>query len=682
MRRLLPIFTVFLLALSPGCSSSGGGGGGGGGQNNVDGGLPSDDKDMSMGGKDEDMSGPARDMTGGDLAGVDLASPPGDMSGGGTGVPCTPGSYRCGPANSVQICNSTGTAWLHSSTCAVSCISGLCTGACSPGTRRCNMKSVEECNGAGTTWTPVETCSGSCSSGRCALANLDVTMNRSLDGTIYVDGDFIVRSGITVQVPSGDLTVYAKNITVENAGTINVAASGNPYGWGDGSRGMYDYSGGGGGGNGTAGQSYPGAGAGGPAIGSNTDFWVVGGGRGATPARFGSGAGGSGGGAIRLIATENITIAGFLTANGTAGNRYTASPGGGGGGGAGGGILLAATGNLTTSGTISAQGGAGGAGYYSDGQGSSGGLGRVRLLAGGTRMVGGSIMGQRTDGLLPPTVISSSSHPDQDLIYNDDFDQVSMAWSSPFASRQGYYQMMNTTVWQVPTPGTSTFVNTESKSYPTSAVRAGSNYFHITPVDAMSNVGTVENTFRIQINSQTPSLSSSSHSSASTWYDNPDVFFEWSFPVAERNVKGIYYVLDNYGDTIPTKAATFVPLPQKRILRSMVANGIWVMHVLAMDQQGYLTKAATHLRVNVGSNPGAGSVIGLVSDSGGKPLDGATVTLNRGLYTQTTNSSGNYNLTGVSAGTYELRASKAGKSTTMMVTVVKDMSASANVSIP
>ena len=679
MRRVLPIFTAFLLALSPGCSSSGGGGGG---QNNVDLGPPADDKDMSMGGKDDDMSGSPRDLSGVDLTGADLSSPPGDMSGGGTGVPCMPGSYRCGPANSVQICNSTGTAWLHSSTCAVSCISGLCTGACSPGTRRCNMKSVEECNGAGTTWTTVDTCAGTCSSGRCALANLDVTMNRNLDGTIYVDGDFIVRSGITVQVPTGDLTVYAKNITVENAGTISAAPTSNPYGWGDGGRGTYDHSGGGGGGNGTAGQTSLGAGAGGPAISSNTDLWVVGGGRGASPTRAGSGVGGTGGGAIRLIASENITIAGFLTANGTAGTRNTATYGGGGGGGAGGGILLAASGTLTTSGTISAAGGAGGAGYYSDGQGGGGGAGRVRLLAGGTRTIGGAIMGQRTDGLLPPTLITSSSHPDQDLIYNDNFDQVVMSWSSPFASRQGYYQMLNTNIWQVPTPGTSTFVNTESKSYPATAVRAGTNYFHITPVDAMSNVGTVENTFRIQINTQPPSLSSSSHASASTWYDNPDVFFEWSFPVSERNVQGIYYVLDNYGDTIPTKSATFVPLPQKKILRSMVANGVWVMHILAMDQQGYLTKAATHLRVNVGMNPGVGSVIGLVSDAGGKPLDGAAVTLNRGLYTQSTNSSGNYNLTNVSAGMYELRATKAGKTTTQMVTVVKDMSTSANVSLP
>ena len=145
------------------------------------------------------------------------------------------------------------------------------------GARRCNMKSVEECNGAGTTWTTVDTRAGTCSSGRCALANLDVTMNRNLDGTITSMATSLSARESRSKSQRGTHRL-CQNITVENAGTISAAPTSNPYGWGDGSRGMYDYSGGGGGGNGTAGQTYPGAGAGGPAI-SNTDYWVVGGGR-------------------------------------------------------------------------------------------------------------------------------------------------------------------------------------------------------------------------------------------------------------------------------------------------------------------------------------------------------------------------------------------------------------------
>src|SRR5262249_10877121 len=49
-----------------------------------------------------------------------------------TNVTCTPGAYHCN-ASSVEICNSSGTAWLFVSSCAVACSSGLCTGGCTPG---------------------------------------------------------------------------------------------------------------------------------------------------------------------------------------------------------------------------------------------------------------------------------------------------------------------------------------------------------------------------------------------------------------------------------------------------------------------------------------------------------------------------------------------------------------------
>ena len=122
-----------------------------------------------------------------------------------------------------------------------------------------------------------------------------------------------------------------------------------------------------------------------------------------------------------------------------------------------------------------AAGGAGGAGYYSDGQGRRRRW-RVRLLAGGTCTIGGGIMGQRTDGLLPPTLITSSSpsrsrpHLQRQLRSGRD------VRSSPFASRQGYYQMLNTNIWQVPTPGTLDLRQHESKSYPKTSVRAGTNH--------------------------------------------------------------------------------------------------------------------------------------------------------------------------------------------------------------
>ena len=47
-------------------------------------------------------------------------------------------------------------------------------------------------------------------------------------------------------------------------------------------------------------------------------------------------------------------------------------------------------------------------------------------------------------------------------------------------------------------------------------------------------------------------------------------------------------------------------------------------------------------------------------DGAGKPVVGAKVTINRGLFTQTTNSMGSYNfMTTIPAGTWEIRATSA-----------------------
>ena len=243
--------------------------------------------------------------------------------------------------------------------------------------------------------------------------------------------------------------------------------------------------------------------------------------------------------------------------------------------------------------------------------------------------------------------------------------------------------MISTNILQVPTPATGTFINTESASYPPTAARSAANYFHIVPVDAMTNIGLVENNFLIQVNSTPPTLTSTSHPTSTSWYMNRDVFFSWSLPVADSNVKGAYYVLDNYGSTIPTKADTLVLMPQKQLLRAGLTPGIWVMHVLTVDQQGYLTKAAAHFRVQIGDDPGNGALLGQVVDGMGKPIDGATVTVNRGLWTQTTNSSGNYNIPMLSAGTYELRTTKAGRTpVSQMVTITKGGSTTGNVTMP
>ena len=94
--------------------------------------------------------------------------------------------------------------------------------------------------------------------------------------------------------------------------------------------------------------------------------------------------------------------------------------------------------------------------------------------------------------------------------------------------------------------------------------------------------------------------------------------------------------------------------------------------MIAEDTRGYLTRQAAHYRVNIGKDPGTGVALGQVTDMAGKPVDGAEVSISRGLQTQNTTGTGNYNFPMVPAGSYELRVRKAGYMTaTKMITITK-----------
>ena len=80
--------------------------------------------------------------------------------------------------------------------------------------------------------------------------------------------------------------------------------------------------------------------------------------------------------------------------------------------------------------------------------------------------------------------------------------------------------------------------------------------------------------------------------------------------------------------------------------------------------------------------PNTGSVSGTVSVSGGGAVSGATVTLNPGSLSTTTNASGAYSFTGLANGTYTVGASYNGQSTSAQVTVSGGGAATTNLTVP
>ncbi|MBX3270868.1 MAG: carboxypeptidase-like regulatory domain-containing protein [Sandaracinaceae bacterium] len=603
-----------------------------------------------------------------------------------TSVTCTPSAYRCN-GDVVEVCNTAGSAWLYVQRCAGSCAAGLCAGACAPSETRCNGDVVEVCGAGGASWSARETCTTFCTHGSCALAGLDVAANMDLDGDLVVDGDVLVRSGATLRSPSGRLSIRARNITVQAGGSIAVVARGvGPEGAGvDGFFCTGGFNGGSGGGHGTAGTVGPTGSSGrtctnpGPAFGSATDSAVASGGPGGGVS--GSSTPGSpGGGMLRLIASSRLDIAGQVTADGQPGQRAEGSSGLSTGGGAGGGILLAGD-EVLVSGAISAQGAPTGGGTW----GGNGGQGRIKILSGVMRSVTGSLTGAVvTQGILPPLFVTSSTHPDSSRFYNDDFPRVTVAWERSFPSRLGHYWLVDTTRYRVPTPATGAFVADDVVGIERSALVAGDNWVHLVSVDPMSMIGTVETAFRVRVNTTPPPISSASHASESAWSTNRDAFFSWTVPQGAEHYTGFLYVLDHYGDTVPTHADTRLPITQTTLLRSGLADGIWMLHVVSIDTHGYLTRNASHRQVRIGPDPGAGGMVGQIVDAvGAAPIAGARVRVNRGIVpNQTTNATGNYNFMNVPAGTWEVDVSAPGYVTmTRSVTIADGASVPLNVSL-
>ncbi len=534
-------------------------------------------------------------------------------------------------------------------------------GPCVPGAQRCNGNNAQVCNEEGTHWDTVETCTTFCQDGLCALDGLDVASDMQLEGSVLVAGAVVVRSGATLSSVTGNLTITADSITVESGGSIAMAATGeSPDGKGT-DAGCSSCTPGAGGygtvrvwGSDTDSDVQPGSPGGKMSIGTN-----------APPAA-------EGGGVLRLLATT-IDIAGQLSANGANGGSNIDFCAIGGGGGSGGGILLAAD-DLTVSGSISAAGGLGGPTRTACGLpafGPTGGDGRVKLLFGSHQDIADGVVvaGRVTQGLAPPIPLRSMSHPDPTRVYNDGFLTLDVAWNPPFASRQGYLVRLDTTHFDPPTAADAQFQSVDKASFSPNDILDGTNFVHVVSVDAQSAIGTVETVFSVNINTRGPSMSSTSHPSQTTFTDNTNPFFQWSYPQGDDNVSGAYYVMDHFGKTVPSAADTQLPATQKQLLVSDVAAGVWVLHVVSIDTAGRLTKTAGHYRVNIGPDPGIGAVVGRIVDGTAQGVSGATVSINRGLYETTTDGNGNFSISNVTAGTWELSVRSGADTASKQITV-------------
>jgi hypothetical protein len=590
---------------------------------------------------------------------------------------CNAGTVRCNGTN-IEICNASGTAWLYNQTCAVSCMSGVCTGPCTANERRCNGNVPETCNPAGSAWVAGMTCANECYRGECTQNDLVIDgTTQTLEGDLKYSNSVVIRNQGQLRVgASGVLRLRARTITVESNTTINAndlgddtrgqntfgsctycsttltRASGSSYGTaGTSGGGFLSYFCCSGCSNGCTASSVTAA-----LYDRDDDLSISEGSRwvsGATTNR--------GGGLVQLIA-DTVTIDGQVTSNATST------------GASGGGILIAAN-QLSGTGVIQAAGAA---------TSPSGGNGRVKLLRGtANNFFSGSITGNSRASPMPPLDLVSGSHPEPTRWYNDGLGDWFLAWSRPFPSLVGYYWRLSTSEATLPSAmaGNGTLIMAESLQIPETQLSQGLNYVHLVSVDSAFNVGTVKATATVRVNTQPPAIASTSHPAQRTWGGSNALFFSWTNPQADANYTGYYFTLDRFADTVPAATPTNFT-SNKQVLLANTPDGIWVFHVVNRDTRNATTKAAAHYVVYVGANPGSGNASGSVFDGsmGNAPLSGVTLTINRGLFTQTTASNGTYTFGNtLPAGTWELTASRSGYlSQTQMVTVTASGSVNQN----
>lgn len=106
---------------------------------------------------------------------------------------------------------------------------------------------------------------------------------------------------------------------------------------------------------------------------------------------------GDGGGAVYLVAGENLVIHGAVNASGAGGGKGNASKGGGSGGGSGGVVFLAAP-TILVDGAVWANGGGGGGGADNGAGGSPGGASTAPNVVGAGGAPGSSLAGRGGNG--------------------------------------------------------------------------------------------------------------------------------------------------------------------------------------------------------------------------------------------------------------------------------------------
>ena len=208
----------------------------------------------------------------------------------------------------------------------------------------------------------------------------------------------------------------------------------------------------------------------------------------------------------------------------------------------------------------------------------------------------------RIDSGPPPApVITSASHPDQDIWYADN-DPVA-AWSSSDPNGISGYSW----VWD---QAATTVPDTVSEGMATGLSRTdeadGIWWLHVRALDGAGKWSTTGH-YRFRIDATAPtnlSVSSSTHPNQNTWYPADDVTLSWS-ATDTSGIAGYSWVWDQTATTTPDQlsegTATTTSLPDQ-------PDGEWWLHVRAVNGSGQWA-TTVHYRVRIDDTAPAAPVV-------------------------------------------------------------------------
>jgi hypothetical protein len=475
--------------------------------------------------------------------------------------------------------------------CPYGCASGACAAAstCTPNARRCNGSQIQVCNGNGSAWLFAQTCTGTCTNGLCdapctpnaVRCNNSTVETCNAGGTAWTQGAACAQGCLAGACLTDELVVNGNTVQMD---------------------GEHHYS---------------------------TRVWVKNGGQ----LQVGPS------GKLSLYAPSIIVdVSSSITATAASSGSCAAPPDD-----VAHGIRLVAD-QVTVNGTITFSG----SGCTTDGvviradtidgPGTVTSSERSLLLYGSGGVAPGLMAANATRSLMPPASITSSNYPEGGL-YNDDGPPPLFSWSKPASTVTGYYYLGGSSS-AVPTPQ-STFLATEVLALPQSP-GAGTLYLDVVSLDGTGVVGTVPHEFVVHTQGLPPTLSSSTNPNPGTWSPNPTVIVAWD---GGNPGLGYYHVFDAYPTTRPSPSTGVFEPPNKspaQLLMQNVPGGRRWFHMLALDSMGYSTRSAAHYEVDIGAPPDAGTIAGTVKDGHDAGIVGATVVVQRGLYTATTTAGGVY----------------------------------------